>query len=174
MKNWNGILTIIEIQHLDSDGTILWQQKNIKNMMHQEGEEFLLKAVFGAGNNPNSLIPDYYYLGLDNRSTIEITDTIGGLGGLIGEPISGGYERQKVESSGSFSFSQDGDHWLATSPIVAFRATTGTWGPIKNLFLTTENDNNGYLISTAVLNTSVLLTIGQSVTMRIGMKLAGC
>lgn len=170
MNKWNGILTIIDIQHTNSKGDILWEAKNIKNLLHQEGEEFLLRAAF-TGGQTSTVIPVSYYLGLDNRQAIDVSNT---LDDLIGEPASGGYERQAISSSGDFSINFENSHFVATSPIVVFRATVGNWGPISNLFLTTTADNTGYLISTAVLNSSVSLTAGDNVTMRIGMRLSGC
>jgi len=170
MSNWNGILTIIEIEHRDSKGNLLWKKNNIKNILHQEGERFLLMAAF-TGGQTNTIIPEYYHLGLDNRSVVEADNT---LDSLIGEPSSGGYERQSISSSGIFSVNLEGSHYVATSPIVAFRATVGDWGPVTNLFLTTTNDNTGILISTAILGTAVSLLSGNNVTMRIGMRLRDC
>ena len=169
-NNWHGILTIIEIQHKDFYGNILWEQKNINNILHQDGEEFLLRAAFIGGQN-STIIPANYYLGLDNRATISVTDTIDD---IIGEPSSGGYERQAVSSSDDFSMSFENDHFVALSPIVVFRSTSGNWGPCANLFLTTASDDTGYLISTAALDDTISLTIGDNVTMRIGMRLKPC
>lgn len=129
-------------------------------------------AAFTAGNSPNTIIPDFYYLGLDNRNSVSATNTLDNT--LVGEPSSGGYERQSISSSGIFSINLEDDHYVATSPIVAFRATVGDWGPVSNLFLCTTNNNTGTLISTAVLGTAVSLTAGDNVTMRIGMRLRGC
>lgn len=175
-KDWNGILTILEIQHRDSKGNILWEDKNINNLLHQEGERFLLMAAFTGGNNPNTVVPEYYYLGLDNRSVVTAEDTLDEplTNTLIGEPSSGGYERQSISSSGIFSINLENDHYVATSPIVAFRAIAGDWGPVSNLFLSTTNDNSGTLISTAVLSNPISLASGETVTMRIGMRLRGC
>ncbi len=170
MSNWNGILTILEIQHWDAEGNLLWEQKNIKNMLHQEGEEFLLRAAFTGGQN-STVIPTNYYLGLDSRSPVSVTDV---LDDLVGEPTSGGYTRQAVTSSGDFVLNIEDGHYVATSPVVVFRATIGSWGPVTNLFLATTNDNSGFLISTAALESSVSLAAGNNVTMRIGMRLAGC
>ncbi len=167
---WNGILTIIDIQKWDVSGKLVWEQKNIKNLLHQDGEEFLLRAAF-TGGQVSTIIPEDYFLGLDNRSVITVEDT---MDDLLGEPSSGGYERQAISSSGDFSINFEDSHFVATSPIVAFRATTGDWGPIKNLFLTTADDSSGYLISTAVLDSVVSLSAGESVTMRIGMRLREC
>lgn len=169
-KNWHGILKLIELQHLDVDGTVLSEQRHILNLLHLDGEEFLLRAAF-TGGRVSDVIPDNYYLGLDNRITVAVGDTIDD---ITGEPISGGYERQEISSSGDFAINFEDSHFIATSPIVAFRATTGSWGPVSNLFLTTAEDDTGVLISTVVLAASVSLTAGQSVTMRVGLTLKDC
>lgn len=170
MKHWDGLLTIIEIQHRDSHGNLLWESKDIKNLLHQDGEEFMLRAAFTGGQN-STIIPENYYLGLDSRTTLFSTDT---MDDLVGEPSSGGYERQTISSEGDFSINFQDSHFIATSPIVVFRATAGSWGPVRNLFLTTQDDDSGYLISTAPLDSLVSLTAGDSVTLRISLRIRGC
>lgn len=169
-SDWRGIMKILEVQYLDPQGNVKWVDRNIRNVLHQDGEEFLLRAAF-TGGQTSTIIPDDYYLGLDNRTTIADSNT---MDDLIGEPTSGGYARQTVNSSGDFVVSLENDHYLAKSPIVTFRATSGSWGPCANLFLTDKSDASGYLISTAVLSTPADLTIGESVTMRISMQLKDC
>lgn len=168
--SWNGILKIFDIKHFDSAGNLLWGNKNILNFLHQDGEEYLLRAAF-TGGRVSTIIPDSYWLGLDNRSSPQVADQ---LSELVGEPTTSGYERQGVSSSGDFAINFEQSHYVATSPIVAFRATVGTWGPVSNLFLTDSEDNSGYLISTAALGTSIIIEPGDSVTMRIGMQLRDC
>ena len=170
MNNWNGILRIIEIQHRNSKGEILWEDKNILNILHQDGEEFVLRAAF-TGGQVSTIIPENYYLGLDNRATVVAANT---MDDLIGEPsVTRGYERQAVGSSGDFAINFQTDHYVATSPIVAFRADE-TWGPVRNLFITDQSDNTGYLIASAVLTSAIEVNAGESVTMRIGMQLRTC
>lgn len=169
-QNWHGIMKVLEIQKLDVDGTLLYEQRNILNLLHLDGEEFLLMAAFTGGQN-STVIPEKYYLGLDNRLTVTEDDTIND---LIGEPAGDGYERAEVSSDGDFAINFEEDHYIATSPIVAFRATTGSWGPISNLFLTTASDDSGTLISTAVLQSAIELSSGQTITMRIGLQLKDC
>lgn len=163
-------MKVLEFRHLDVDGTVLAEYFNLLNLLHQDGEEFLLRAAFMGGQD-STIIPDNYYVGLDNRQTITATQN---MDGLIGEPFGGGYERQQIASSGDFSINLESGHYMVTSPIVAFRATTGSWGPVSNLLLTDAADNSGYLISTVVLPSPVSLDSGQSVTMRFGMKLIEC
>lgn len=163
-------MRIIEITHIDVDGSILSVKKNLLNMLHKDGEEFLLRAAF-LGGRDSTVIPQYYYLGLDNRQTITTSQT---MDSLIGEPFGNGYERQQIASSGDFSLNLEQDHFIATSPVVAFRATTGSWGPVTNLWITDALDDTGYLISTISLESPVTLESGQSISMRIGMQLLQC
>lgn len=169
-SHWYGIMKILDIQKWDVDGALLWEDKNIKNLLHLEGEEFILRSVFTGGSISN-IIPENYYLGLDNRMAVSVEDT---MDDLIGEPAGGGYTRQSISSLNGFSVNLDSDHWQATSPIVAFNSTFSSWGPVSNLFLTDKIDNSGSLISTAILESPVAVEIGQQVTMRIGLLLKDC
>lgn len=168
--NWNGLLKVLEIQHLDAQGAILWEQRNILNVLHVDGEEFLLRAAF-QGGPVSTIIPDDYYLGMDNRQAIDVDNN---MDDLIGEPAGSGYERQAISSTNDFSLNFEQDHFVATSPIVAFRATTGNWGPVSNLFLTDKEDNTGYLIATATLDSAIEVISGDSITARIGLQLRDC
>jgi hypothetical protein len=169
-KDWHGIMKVLEIRHLDARGAVLWEQRDLLNILHQEGEEFLLRAAF-VGGRVSDVIPENYYLGLDNRLTVDEDQT---MDDILGEPTSGGYVRQAISSDGDFSINFESNHYLATSPIVAFRATSGSWGPVSNLFLTDADDDSGYLISTLELTNPVSLGVGESVTMRIGLQLREC
>lgn len=169
-KNWHGILKLLELTHEDAHGNIVSEQRNLLNLLHLEGEEFILRAAF-AGGRISSVIPETYCLGLDNRQSVTATQTIDD---LIGEPTGGGYERAEISSDGDFSINFETNHFLATSPIVAFRATTGSWGPVSNLFLATSKDNSGILISTIVLQSPISLNSGDAVTMRVGLQLKEC
>lgn len=168
--NWHGIMKIQEVQHLDSCGNIKWQAKNIRNILHLEGEQFLLQAAFVGGRDSN-IIPEFYYLGLDNRLEVSAENT---MENLISEPYGGGYERAELSSLNDFSINFQNNHYVATSPIVAFRSTVGDWGPVSNLFLTAEVSGEDKLISTAVLPSAIVLVTGDVVTMRITMQLRDC
>lgn len=168
--NWNGLLKIIDVKHI-RNGKVIWEQQNVYNTLHQDGEEFMLRAVFQGGPVENPTIPENYYLGLDNRQLVTIDDTISD---LVGEPAGSGYQRQAVSSETDFAINFENDHFVATSPIVAFQATVGSWGPVSNLFITDQNDDSGYLIATATLNSGIEVVAGDSVTMRIGLQLREC
>jgi hypothetical protein len=168
--NWNGLLKVIEVKHI-RDGEVIWEERNLHNLLHQDGEEFMLRAVFQGGPLENPTIPEYYYLGLDNRQSLSIEDTITD---LVGEPAGSGYQRQAVSSETDFAINFETDHFVATSPIVAFQATVGSWGPVSNLFITDQNDESGYLIATAPMNSGIEVVAGDSVTRRIGLQLREC
>lgn len=166
--SWHGILKIVELEHRDKTGKLLTRMENIPNLLHREGEGFILRTAF-AGRVPNYTIPDYYYLGLDNRALVVSTDL---MAGLVGEPSAlTGYLRQSINTAGAFSVAIDTDHYIANGPVVAFRASGGNWGPVRNLFLTDRDDNSGTLISTAVLETPLTVADGEYVTLRIALSL---
>jgi hypothetical protein len=181
MKKFN-LLTILEIKHVDADGKILWQAKNLPNLFHQQGEAFMLNAMF-LGGQANTYIPEYYYFGLDSRSSsiFAITNTMETIATYGSEPSTNGYSRQIVPSLGgttnSFTMTTDtGAHAMALSPIVTFSASIGTggWGPVSYLFITDKIGNDGSLIASVALNTPVSVSAGQGIHMRMGLSLGYC
>lgn len=167
---WHGIMKIVDINHFSKQGKLIWSANNLKNILHLKGEEFLLRAAF-SGGKVSSVIPENYYLGLDNRFTISADDE---MSDINGEPSFSGYERQAVASSGDFTIIFENGHYQAISPIVAFGAVDGSWGPISNLFISDQANTLGTLISTAPLSSSVVVEDGESVTLRIAMTLKDC
>lgn len=172
-NNWNGLVKILQIWITNAQGEILWQDENLYNMFHLSGEEFLLKAAF-VGGVTNTIIPSNYYLGLDNRTTIDADDTMETITDVGEEPTSNGYSRVAVSSSGVFTVSLSGSHYRANSPIISFSATGGSYGPVKNLFLTTKNDNTGVLIASVALTQTITPTAGDTINMRLGLSLKDC
>lgn len=159
------IMKVIEVYHFDKKGHCLYKNTNINNILHGEGEEFILKVLFG-GNS----IPSQYYLGLDSRSTLSRTDTVGSLSSL--EPTTSGYIRQTVDAN-SFSFiTNDSGNYQANSPVVLFRAVSGSWGPVRNIFLTDQAGYGGKLISSVPLGSNLIVQAGEIISMRIGLALA--
>lgn len=169
--NWQGIMQAVDITVWDGS-KLVRQLERAYNLLHNEGEAFMLRAAF-VGGRINSVIPDKYYLGLDNRNTVSESDT---LTDLEREPTLNGYARQVIGSSNEFSVSRDSitGHFKAYSPIIGFHATGDGWGPVSNLFLSDSGSNAGTLISTAKLNTTISLSDGQSVTLRIVLMLRQC
>ena len=162
------LITILEIKHLSRDGRIIWQDRNLVNTLHAEGELFILDVLFSG-----QPLPENYYFGLDHRTAITTKDTITS---LTGEPNNGynGYARQPVSSVGQFESGVTiyGDN-MVESPIMYFSAHDGSWGPVKNLFLTnvSQDDDSGYLISSVPLSSAATVNDGESLTLRMGLAL---
>lgn len=166
-KDWRGLIKIKKVQHLSKTGEVLWENSNIYNTLHLDGELFILNAVF-AGGQDSLYIPDFYYFGLDNRAAIAAADT---LADLQNEPLVNGYIRQDVASLSQFSVALNTGHYRADSPVVAFSAIGGGWGPVRNLFLTDESDDTGSLISSVSLGAVVSLVAGEQILLEMGLSL---
>lgn len=112
------------------DGSLMWEELNIPNMLQDEGELFILEVVFTQGAS----VPAAYYLGLDDRPTLTETDTLATVAAT--EPVGDGYARQAVNSDAvDWTITQDAGDYQAASKTVTFTAAGGTIGPVKNLFL---------------------------------------
>mgnify|MGYP000364867898 FL=1 len=176
MKNknespWSGLVKVLHIQHLSKNGDILWEDYNLKNIFHTEGEAFVLNSVFSGGNNPNTFIPNNYYFGLDGRISPNAGDS---MADILGEPVTNGYFRQTISSEGQFSVSEVEGVNQANGPIIQFSASGGSWGPVRQLFFTNATGLSGDLIATVALSSEITLSDGESVNMRMGLSLRDC
>ena len=168
MKNdWRGILKINSLSHV-RNGKVIYQEENIYNTLHQLGELFLPNLCFA---NDGSLLPANYYFGLDDRTTININDTISS---LTNEPSSGGYLRQAVNSTNGFTISSVSGIYRAASPTLIFSATGAGFGPVKSLFMVNSADNTGVLISSAPLSNAVTLASGDTLNLTMSLQLHDC
>jgi hypothetical protein len=166
--NWNGLMKVLEIRHETKDGKLLWKEENLYNLLHTEGEEFILRALF-----LGQPIPANYYLGLDNRITLDVGDDQS-TAITNGEPTVNGYVRQSVVSDiFTISINSNGFN-QANSPIVSFQASGGSWGPVRNIFLTNVADASGFLIASAPLTSTIIVSDSEIVSMRLGMALKDC
>lgn len=156
------LMTLFEIKQFDKNKNLIFESYNIKNILHIKGEEYMLKVLFGTFNKPNN-----YYLGLDDRQTLQAGDI---MNSNLGEPSTANYQRQEVLSS-NFTINQLGQTWQANSPIVLFRALSGSWSA-RNIFLATSSNYTGSLISSISLGTRITVSDGEIVSMRIGLSLS--
>ena len=77
MKKRIHVLHIKEISHFNKDGKLLWSGKNLDNILHDEGEQYILSAAFATGYSGFGVAPDNLYLGLDTSTrTLAETDTL--------------------------------------------------------------------------------------------------
>jgi len=169
-KDWNGLIKVLEIWKTDAQGNVVWRDENLYNIFHLSGEEFILRAVF-AGGVDNAYIPENYYFGLDNRTSLAASDT---LETVTAEPNDNGYARVAVSSDGIFSVSLVGSHYRATGPVISFSADGGSIGPVTKLFLATSNDDSGALIASVPLTQTLTLSDGEGVNVRMGLSLKDC
>lgn len=166
-SNWHGLLKIESIQHI-RNGNVIWEESNVHNTLHQLGEAFLLTACF---SNDGTIVPANYYFGLDSRDSISINDTISS---LVDEPISGGYARLPISSSTGFTITSISGIYRAVTPTLIFTGAGSGFGPVKNLFMVTTSDNTGTLISSAPLSSTLTLSSGDSVNLKMSLQLHDC
>ena len=108
------------------------------NLIHHEGEQFLLQALFSKEVNP---VPASYYLGIDARTTVAAADD---LTDLVSEPSAFGYARKQLNSDTSnFPVSSDANGYFIITAVKQFVASGGSWGTQRNTFLTTASTGTG-------------------------------
>lgn len=179
-NNWNGLLEIEYIEHLDENNKVIWFDKNLTNILHNTGEKFLLELAFSGGE-----IPNYYLFGLDNRTNLTLSGGDGGdsliypsvtnnvtTSNPTGEPTGNGYYRVSVANSSFVVELQEDNHFKAKALTVAFTATGSGWGPINNLFLAYINGSyETVIIASVKLSQSLTLSAGQVINMKMALKL---
>jgi hypothetical protein len=172
-KDWHGILIVDEFKVCRND-EVIFAEENLHNILHIGGESQILSALFIGGPGPaiNPYIPSIYYVGLDNRSALSVSDT---LSSLSGEPPSGGYNRQPISSTTGFTIVTEGTTVKAKSGVIVFSATGSSWGPVKNIFLTNISSGTaGILYSSVPLGSNVIVSAGDTVSVRFSMALRNC
>ena len=170
-KDWRGILIVDEFLVKRKD-EIIFKAENLHNILHVGGEQQILSALFVGGPTSNTYIPSSYYLGLDARPSLVVTDT---LSNITGEPSTGGYSRQPVSSTIGFTITTEGTTVKAKSGLLVFSATASSWGPVTNMFLTdASNGTSGILYSSVPIGSNVTVNAGDSISMRFSMALRNC
>lgn len=177
-NTWNGLVKIEEAQIVTKDGKIKWQQKNIHNILHDEGQKLILKCCFVnpyKNETDRILPPTNYYFGLDNRIELLPEDTISS---LDGEPQrTTGYRRFAVKPT-IFTLEKVVGVWAAKSPIVTFTATTDI--TVRNVFMmTTTQEKNEldeivnvtYLISSVAFDEQQTITSGDNFRIKMSLSL---
>ena len=166
-KNWRGILKIEEIK-LFENNKLIYENYNLYNILHQQGEYQMISILFAGGT-----LPQYYYVGLDSRTSLSESQKLSSIDGL--EPTSNGYQRQQISSSTGFTMSNTTPA-KATSNMINFTASAaGSWGPLKNMFLCDKlNGYTGNLISSVPLGSDLYVNASTVVSMKFSMTLSSC
>lgn len=156
-------MTVNEFTVFDINKKIKFYQENIKNIIHQDGQKYMLNALFKNGE-----IPNYYYAGLDNRSLLNFTDK---MSSIVGEPLmttGNNYKRAKIDSWEEPSLLNN--LYVIKSGYLKFYANSVAWGPVSNIYLATSS-LGGTLISSAKLSAPLSLSVGDYITMIINLSL---
>jgi len=143
----------------DKDGNLKWEELDVHNIWHDEGEEWICKVVFSEAQ----AVPASYYIGLDARASLAEADT---LASLSGEPSTGaGYARSAVASDATdWTVSKVGDDWRATSTTETFTCATSNWSAVLNAFLcNVASGTSGKLLCSVALSASRTLLVGDSI-----------
>lgn len=158
---------------IDAEGNLIWVDPLQLNILHDEGEQYILSAAFDTDLSGFGAPPANLYLGLDNRTTPAEADTLATVGSG-GEPTIGGYARQAIPTTNGFTLAQPGTYYQATSTTESFGpATTGGMGTVKNRFLcTVVSGTGGKLIATVALSTTRTINEGDTLNTNIILGLS--
>lgn len=164
MKNIH-VLHIKEIQHLDKDGNIKWEAHDLDNILHDEGEQYILSAAFATGMAGYGVAPSTLYLGLDTSTrTLAEADT---LVNVTENLEANGYTRKPLVTTGAgtsaddFYITQPSAYYQAQTKIVEWSATNANWTTVTKLFLTTAaTGTTGKLICSIALSATRTLAVG--------------
>lgn len=162
------VFEVVDVQILDKNNNVVFEKKNILNTTHKNWQLYALNTLFNTSFG--STVPANYWIGLDNRGTITVNDT---LSSLVGEPTTNNYARVSVSSTSGFTVSTDTDgNYQAVTSSLSWTAVGGTVGPVQNVFISTTQNSTGYLLGTIQFTeTPRTLADGEKIILRTGINL---
>jgi hypothetical protein len=120
---------------------LIWQQLNLTNLLHYEGEPYVLSAAFHTSLEGYGAAPKELYIGIDSRPLLHYGDTLKDVVNF--EPTLETYQRIGVRT--------DKDFFTIRTRAV-FKAIGGDLGEMRNYFLTTAREGtDGQLIVSSPL-----------------------
>ena len=153
------------VKHI-RNGEVIWEDEYNENILHDEGEQFILQVVF----DETASVPANYYVGVDARASLAEEDN---LAAVSGEPSGSGYSRQAIASSvAGWTISQVGGNYQAASATATFTASGGDWTAVTKMFLATSSDGSGKLIASVALSSSRTVLNGDSLTTSLTITLS--
>lgn len=166
MRGKKGLHSIWDIVCRDKYGNIKWGELNVHNLLHDEGEESILKAIF----SKTYTVTANDFIGLDDRVTIAEADT---LSSLSDEPAVGGYARQPIATNAvDFTISQDSGDWQAVTKIVTFTPSGTNYPSVRNMFLCdVVSGVGGKLFASVALSQARVVLDGDSLDINLTIKL---
>lgn len=173
--------SIWNVRHIDKDGKVLWEDKEVHNMFHDEGELVMVTSLFAQAYSTYGVTPISnwaMYIGLDNRSSLAEANT---LASLTGEPSGFGYARQILAcnqdgtSGKDFVITQPAAAYQAASKTVTFTASGGAWSAVQNCFLCTHptaTTSGQYTRLLCSLALSTIRTLQNGDSLQVSMNIA--
>lgn len=162
------MFSVWNVRCYSKDGKLKWVEEGIGNILHDAGEEYILKAAFSEG----IAVPVSFYIGLDNRVSLAEGDVLP----PANEPSGNGYARQAVNSDATdWTATLDAGNWQVKSKTVTFTASGGpipATGSVANMFLSTTSDNTGKLVASVALSQARTIAAGDSLQTDITIKLS--
>ncbi len=169
----SGLWSESRAAHRDRKGVLQWFMSWRHNIWHDDGEEWVVKALFdrNEGVSPFNTL----YLGLDNRALGAYLETHN-LGNLSGENVGvNNYSRQDVDTgtvTNDWTSSIVGGIWQAQCASQPFLATGGPWTQVQTVFLTDKDTavTGKYLIASTPLSAPRTLQDGDTLNVDITIK----
>lgn len=128
-------------------GKLIWNEISRPNLLHKEGEIYILSAAFATDYAGYGPAVSSLYVGMDNRDVLRIDDTLDRV--VESEPSSSAYARLPIRTQGGFmSFwteaEEKSDPSIFTiSAAVEFVAEGEDIGRVGKFFLTTAASGTG-------------------------------
>lgn len=161
---------------INANGELEWVDPLMLNILHDEGEQYMLSAAFDTDYTGYGAPPANLYLGLDARGALAEGDTLATVAAT--EPTTGGYNRQAIPTTTGFTLSQPGTYYQATSTTESFGpATAGGMGTVNNRFLCTHvtattSGSGQRLIASVALSTARTINDGDTLNTNIILGLS--
>lgn len=137
------------------DGSLLWVMNKRPNLLHYEGEQYILSAAFNTSLEEYGSIPGELYIGLDSRPALKASDTL--VNAISREPQLPAYKRARIRTNGDFSpkwekAQGESEDVFTLAATATFSAKDGDIGTINNYFLTTAREGGkGKIIVSSAL-----------------------
>lgn len=146
-------------QHVDRRGKVLWERRDVPNLLHDEGELWILANSFDT-NHASAGVPASIYAGLRSDAAAEVDTLAAGLTELSDT----GYARQAISTTTGFTMSTSGGDYRATSGTVTWtNSSGGAWtGAVAALLCTVSSGTAGLLIASFALSVTRTLQDGDS------------
>ena len=179
------------VQHRDRLGQLLWEAKNLPNVVHDTGEVIILSALFATGMTNYGATVATVYLGVDNRTTPAAADTLATIYNSNSpnyEPplATNGYARLGFITSGTGAAGQKwivggSPAWNALSLAAdgVWTCATGNWATaVKNLFLCTHTSavadaDDAHLFCSVALSATRTLLVGDTLSVTLTISPSG-